>query len=93
MRDGTSPEDRHATQDYLRIQDFMYPIINEYELQGRYEFFTMLAAEMTHLALLVGKMQKMSEQEVIDVIFEDVNERRRDDVAWHKFARKILEKK
>jgi hypothetical protein len=65
MRDGTSPEDQHATNDYLSIQDSVYNIVNQYEAEGRYEFFIMLAAEMMHNAINAGIEVGMDESEVL----------------------------
>ena len=73
MRDGSDPNDRQAVEHYMQIQDFLYPIINEYADGGRYEFFIMLAAEMMHSAINYGLKNGMLPSEIYAEFEQEVD--------------------
>lgn len=74
MRQGDTPEDKHATNDYLAIQDCIYKIVNQYETKGRYEFFIMLAGEMMHNAIKAGALLEMNEGEILSEFAEELSD-------------------
>lgn len=80
MRSGDSFEDRMATQDYIFIQNVIYPIINQYETKGKYEFFIMLAGEMMHSAIKHGKAQGMT----LNNVFSDFEAELQDHLNLHQ---------
>lgn len=76
MREGNTPEDQHATNDYMAIQDCIYNITNQYESQGKYEFFIMLAGEMLHQAAMHGNAIGMSEAQVLSELADELDDQK-----------------